>query len=61
MAGAGIPSIVLAFPVTAERQGSMCCVRSHCIFSLKTSPFEIQKCFRYMKENTLRKQSSSLN
>lgn len=30
-----------------------------CIFSM--SPFKIQKCFLYLKENTLRKHTSSMN
>lgn len=61
-AGASVPNIIASgFPLTAERQGSICYVQSHCLSSLNMSPFKIQKCFLYIKENTLRKHTSSLN
>lgn len=61
-AGGNVPNTVApGFPLVAERQGGMCYLWSHCVSSLSMSPFKTQKCFLYMKENTLRKHTSSLN
>lgn len=40
----------------AGRQGKMCYIWSCCVSSLNMSPFKIQKCFLYIRENTLKKQ-----
>lgn len=60
-AGASVPNIIApGFPLAVERQGSMRYVQSCCV-SLNMSLFKIQKCFLYIKENTFRKHTSSLN